>query len=98
MARIAEMFGVNSSTVYHALVSVRQFKGLRRVDRGCPRAVDVTQMNRYCMIVAVLKVRTVSGQGRKLSTAKAIANRPQVEAIATVDTSKPNQMSCNAER
>ena len=98
MARIAEMFGVSSSTVYHALVSVRQFKGLRRVDRGCPRAVDVTRMNRYCTIVAVLKVRTVSGQGRKLSTAKAIANRRQAEAIATVDTSKSNQTLCDVER
>ena len=95
MARITERFGVSSSTVYHALVSVRQFKGLRRADRG---AVDVTRMNRYCTIVAVLKVRTVSGQGRKLSTAKAIANRRQAEAIATVDTSKSNQTLCDVER
>ena len=72
VARIAELFGVSASTVYRALVSVRHPKGLRRADRGRPRATDATQMNRYCTIVAALKLRTTNDQGRKLSTARAI--------------------------
>ena len=72
VGRIAELFGVSSSTVYRALASVRHPKGLRRADRGRPRATDASQMNRYCTIVAALKVRTTNGQGRKLSTSRAI--------------------------
>jgi hypothetical protein len=72
VSRIAELFGVSASTVYRALASVRQPKGLRRADRGRPRATEEAQMNRYCTIVAALKVRTTNGQGRKLSTARAI--------------------------
>ena len=72
VGRIAELFGVSSSTVYRALASVRHPKGLRRADRGRPRAADASQMNRYCTIVAALKVRTTNGQGRKLSTSRAI--------------------------
>ena len=72
VARIAELFGVSSSTIYRALTSVRHPKGLRRADRGRPRTADAGQMNRYCTIVAALKVRTTNGQGRKLSTARAI--------------------------
>ena len=72
VARIAELFGVSSSTIYRALTSVRHPKGLRRADRGRPRTADAGQMNRYCTIVAALKVRTTNGQGCKLSTARAI--------------------------
>ena len=72
VARIAELFGVSASTVYRALASTRQPKGLRRGDRGRPRAADALQMNRYCTVVAALKLRTTNGQGRKLSTARAI--------------------------
>ncbi|MDE2988518.1 MAG: IS481 family transposase [Chloroflexota bacterium] len=72
VSRIAELFGVSASTVYRALASVHRPKDLRRADRGRPRATDAAQMNRYCTIVAALKVRTTNGQGRKLSTARAI--------------------------
>ena len=72
VGRIAELFGVSASTVCRALASVRHPKDLRRADRGRPRAADPSQMNRYCTIVAALKVRTTNGQGRKLSTARAI--------------------------
>ena len=72
VGRIAELFGVSASTVYRALASARYPKGLRRVDRGRPRMTDPAQMNRYCAVVAALKIRTTNGQGRKLSTAQAI--------------------------
>ena len=42
VGRIAELFGVSSSTVYRALASVRHPKGLRRADRSRPRATDRT--------------------------------------------------------
>ena len=72
VSRIAELFGVSASTVYRALASVHRPKDLRRADRGRPRTTDAAQMNRYCTIVAALKVRTTNGQGRRLSTARAI--------------------------
>ena len=72
VARIAELFGVSASTVYRALASTRHPKGLRRADRGRPRAADAAQLNRYCTVVAALKLRTTHGQGRKRSTARAI--------------------------
>ena len=46
VGRIAELFGVSSSTVYRALASMRHLKGLRRADRvriccgGC-RAIGI---------------------------------------------------------
>ena len=47
VVRIAELFGVSSSTVYRALAAVRCPKGLRRADRGRPRSADASQMNCY---------------------------------------------------
>jgi hypothetical protein len=45
---------------------------LRRADRGSPRALPGEQLQRYCEIVAALKLRTENGKGRKLSTIRAI--------------------------
>lgn len=58
VGRIADLFGVSSSTVYRALKSLHQPKGLRRADRGKPRGVPEKDMAQYCEIIAALKIRT----------------------------------------
>lgn len=72
MARIAELYGVSVSSVYRQLRELHRPKGLRRADRGSPRALAGEELQRYCEIVAALKVRTENGKGRKLSTVRAI--------------------------
>lgn len=72
MKRIAELYGVSVSSVYRQLRALYRPKGLRRADRGSPRALPEGELQRYCEIVAALKVRTENGKGRKLSTIRAI--------------------------
>nr|WP_217351980.1 DDE-type integrase/transposase/recombinase [Ruegeria sp. HKCCD8929] len=72
IGRIADLFGVSSSTVYRALKSLHQPKGLRRADRGKPRGISEKDMVRYCEIIAALKMRTSNKKGRHLSTNRAI--------------------------
>lgn len=72
VARIADLFGVSSSTVYRALKALHQPKGLRRADRGKPRGLSERDMVRYCEIIAALKMRTRNKKGRHLSTNRAI--------------------------
>ncbi|WP_227272204.1 IS481 family transposase [Roseobacter weihaiensis] len=72
IGRIAELFGVSASTVYRALKSLHQPKGLRRADRGKPRGIPEHELVRYCEIIAALKMRTNNKKGRHLSTNRAI--------------------------
>lgn len=58
--------------MYRQLRDLQRPKGLRRADRGLPRALPAGELERYCEIVAALKVRTENGKGRKLSTVRAI--------------------------
>jgi hypothetical protein len=58
--------------VYRRLRELHRPKGLRRADRGSPRALPGEELERYCEIVAALKVRTENGKGRKRSTVRAI--------------------------
>lgn len=72
IARVAELFGVSAATVYRALQDLQRPKDMRRADRGHPRALDEKDMTRYCEVIAARKIRTGNGQGRKLSTNRAI--------------------------
>jgi hypothetical protein len=72
VARVADLYGVSVSAVYRRLRELHRPKGLRRADRGSPRALPGEELERYCEIVAALKVRTENGKGRKLSTVRAI--------------------------
>ena len=72
VGRIAALFAVSSATVYRALKDLHRPRDMRRADRGKPRAFDTKEMTRYCEVVAALKIRTGNGQGRKLSTDRAI--------------------------
>lgn len=70
--RIADLCGVSAATVYRGLKELHRPKDIRRTDRGRPRALGEGEMTRFCEVVAALKLRTRNGQGRRLSTNRAI--------------------------
>lgn len=72
VASMADLFGVSPATIYRALRELQKPKSTTRADYGQPRKVPVSQMERYCEIVAALKLRTTNKQGRHLSTSRAI--------------------------
>jgi hypothetical protein len=47
-------------------------QALRRADRGTPRVLPVEQLERYCELIAAIKVRTSNKKGRHLSTTESI--------------------------
>ena len=68
----AGLFGVSRATLYRALAGLKRPQGLRRADRGEPRKINRQELERYCEIVAALKLRTSNLKGRRLSTARCI--------------------------
>jgi transposase len=72
VAETAKLYGVSRHTLYRSLRERARPKAIRRADNGKPRKLPPEQMERYCEIVAALKVRTTNKQGRHLSTVRAI--------------------------
>jgi hypothetical protein len=72
MSAAAELYGVSRATLYRQLHEHRRPKPAHRADRGRPRAMPAGTLERYCELVAALKVRTENRKGRRLSTARAI--------------------------
>lgn len=68
----ADLFGVSVSTLYRSLRSTAQPRALRRRDCGTPRVLPRAELERYCEVIAALKVRTSNKKGRCLSTIEAI--------------------------
>ena len=68
----AALFGASRATIYRALRGQLRPKGLRRADRGAPRKMSQAEMERFCEVIAALKIRTTNKKGRHLSTARAI--------------------------
>lgn len=69
----ANLYGISRATLYRQLQ--RQFqrpKAVRRADRGKPRKMSEQDLERYCEIIAAMKVRTANKKGRHLSTVRAI--------------------------
>ena len=85
VGRVAELFGVSPATVYRALKDLNRPKSMRRSDRGRPRAFDEDQLTRYCEIIAALKLRTRNGQGRHLSTVRAIELLEEFKLVRAAD-------------
>jgi hypothetical protein len=69
---VATVYDVSEATVYRALQRRPAPQTLRRVDQGTPRVLPVDQLERYCEVIAALKLRSTNKQGRHLSTAEAI--------------------------
>jgi hypothetical protein len=72
IAESAQVFGVSEPTLYRALAERSRPRALRRADRGTPRALSAEQMERYCELIAAIKVRTTNKKDRHLSTAESI--------------------------
>ncbi len=65
----ASLYGVSAETVYRALRQGYKPKGVRRADQGKPRKLSRVELNRYCEIIAALKVRTRNKNGRHIELA-----------------------------
>jgi hypothetical protein len=72
VAATAELYGVSADTVYRGLRAVRKPKAAHRADFGQPRVLPKAELERYCELIAALKLRTTNQKGRHLSTRRAI--------------------------
>jgi len=69
---IAELYGVSTDTVYRSLRDLHKPKAAQRGDRGQPPVLPKAELERYCELVAALKLRTTNKKGRHVSTRRAI--------------------------
>ncbi len=72
MEETAALYGVSVHTLYRALRERSRPKGVHRSDRGQPRKVSGGEMERYCEIIAAMKLRSSNQKGRHLSTVRAL--------------------------
>ncbi len=68
----ASLYGVSTTTLYRQLRTLHRPRPVRRADRGLPRKVPAAELERWCEIIAALKLRTTNKKGRHLSTARAL--------------------------
>ena len=69
---IATLYGVSEHTIYRILREKNQLQENHRADRNIPRVMSKISLERYCEVIAALKIRTCNGKGRHLSTVQAI--------------------------
>ena len=72
MASTAQLYAVSRATLYRLLRGDHRPKGAHRADRGQPRAMPAPEIERWCEIVAAMKVRTTNKKGRHLSTVRTL--------------------------
>lgn len=72
ISAVALLYGISITTVYRALRVVQKPRPLRRVDHGKSRLLPQIELERYCELIAALKLRTTNKSGRHLSTVRAI--------------------------
>lgn len=65
-----ELYAVSRATLYRLLRGERRPKDAHRADRGRPRSMTGAEIERWCEIVAAMKVRTTNRKGRHLSTVR----------------------------
>jgi len=68
----AKAYDVSEATVYRALKRRPYPRAAHRVDQGLPRVLPADQLERYCEVIAALKLRSTNKKDRHLSTAEAI--------------------------
>jgi hypothetical protein len=69
---IAQLYGISEDTVYRTLRQRNLVRSVRRVDCDVPRVIAKAGLERYCEIIAAIKIRTSNRKGRHLSTVQAI--------------------------
>jgi hypothetical protein len=72
MSEAALLYGVSEQTLYRGLTMRTRPKGLRRADHGSPRVMPEAELERYCELIAAIKVRTTNRKDHHLSTGEAI--------------------------
>jgi hypothetical protein len=70
MTSTAQLYAVSRATLYRLLRGDRRPKDAHRADRGYPRSMPAPEIERWCEIVAAMKVRTTNRKGRHLSTVR----------------------------
>lgn len=63
---------VSATTVYWELKAVQKLHAAHRAEHGKPRLLPQAELERYCELIAALKLRTTNKAGRHLSTGRAI--------------------------
>ena len=81
---VAQLYGISEDTVYRVLRNNTQVRSVRRADCGVPRVIPKDGLERYCEIIAAIKIRTSNRKGRHLSTVQAIRLLEE-EGISTPD-------------
>jgi hypothetical protein len=69
---IAKLYGISEDTVYRTLRERNIVRSVRRIDCDVPRVIPKAGLERYCEIIAAIKIRTSNRKGRHLSTVQAI--------------------------
>ena len=72
MASTAQLYAVSRATLYRQLRGERRPKDAHRTDRGTPRSMPAPEIERWCEIVAAMKIRTTNKKGRHLSTVRTL--------------------------
>ena len=72
VAAAAALYGVSRATLYRGLRRQLHPRPLHRSDRGKPKVIPAAELERYCETIAAMKLRTLNGKGRHLSTTQAI--------------------------
>lgn len=72
MVSTAQLYAVSRATLYRLLRGDRRSKDAHRADRGRPRSMPAPEIERWCEIVAAMKVRTTNRKGRHLSTVRTL--------------------------
>ena len=68
----AQLYAVSRATLYRLLRGDRRPKDAHRTDRGRPRALPAAEVERWCEIIAAMKIRTTNKKGRHLSTVRTL--------------------------
>ena len=65
-----ELYAISRATLYRLLRGERRPRDAHRADRGTPRVMPAAEIERWCEIIAAMKVRTTNRKGRHLSTVR----------------------------
>jgi hypothetical protein len=97
---IAQLYGISEDTVYRTLRAGNVVRSVRRVDCDIPRVIPKAGLERYCEIIAAIKIRTSNRKGRHLSTVQAIRlleedgiNTPDGHVTVPVGLLKPTTVN-----
>ena len=72
ISAVASLYEVSATTVYRALQAFQKPHSAHRADFGKPRMLPQAELERYCELIAALKLRTTNKAGRHLFTGRAI--------------------------